>query len=104
MAKTVYDFLNHVENVDPYVENKGKVDRFIRGVIMAYDHNVRRTESAAEREQLSALEKAYKNYKADASIVNLYNMVQAYHVLTWYNPCVSFLWAVIAIYERDHNR
>lgn len=104
MAKTVYDFLNHVENVDPYVENKGKVDRFIRGVIMAYSHDVRRTGSAGERSQLNDLEQAYKAYKNDASIINFYNMVQAYHTITFYNPCVTFLWAVIAIYERDHNR
>lgn len=103
MAKIVYDFLNHVDHIDPYVENAGKVDRFIRGVIMAYDHNVRHTGSDAERSQLRDLEQAYKNYKHDANIVNLYNMVQAYHTITFYNPCVSFLWAVIAIYERDHR-
>lgn len=103
MAETIYDFLMLVDSVDPYRDNAGKVDRVFRAVIMAYDHDVRRTESDSERSQLRDLELAYKNYKSDAGIVNLYNMVQAYHVLTWYNPCVSFRWAIESIYEHDNR-
>ena len=103
MAKAIYDFLIHVAYCDPYRDNAGKVDRFVRAVITAYDHDVRRTESAGERSQLRALEKAYKNYKNDNSIINLYNVVEAYHVLTWHNPSVSYKWAIETIYEYDHR-
>lgn len=103
VAQTIGEFLIHVDNIDPYRDNVGKFDRVIRAVIMAYSHDVRRTESDGERSQLRDLEKAYKTYKNDASIINLFNVIQAYHVITWHNPCVSYRWAVESIYERDHR-
>lgn len=103
MAKTIYDFLIHVDSVDPFRENAGKVDRFVRAVIMAYDHDVRRTGSETDKAHLTALEKAYKAYKADNSIINLFNVIQAYHVITWYAPCVPYRWAIESIYEVDHR-
>lgn len=36
IAKTISDFINHVEQIDPYQEYAGKFDRVIRAVIMAY--------------------------------------------------------------------
>lgn len=106
IAKTISDFINHVEQVDPYQEYAGKFDRVIRAVIMAYEHDVRRTESDCERSRLSDLERAYKAYKTsdlDNAIINIYKLIQAYHVLTAYNPCVSYRWAIESIYERDHR-
>lgn len=104
IGQVIRDFTAHVDYIDPYRARAGRMDRVIRAVIVAYDHDVRRTESATEREQLSALEKAYRIYKADDSIINLYNVISAYNILTWYNPCVSYRWAIDVIYDMDHNR
>lgn len=107
VAKTISAFIDHVENIDPYRDYAGKFDRVIRAVITAYNHDVRRTGSDAERAQLNDLERAYKTYKTsdlDNVVINIYNVVKAYHVLTWHNPCVSYRWAIDVIYDMDHNR
>lgn len=108
VCHTVSNFLSHVQSVDPYTDNAGKLDRFVRAVIMAYDHDARRTGSDAERSQLNDLESAYKAYKAysvtdPSKVLRLYHVVKAYHVITSYNPTVSYKWAIDSIYDRDHR-
>lgn len=106
ITKVVNDFDDHIEKVDPYRDGfNDKFDRFVRAVITAYDHRVRRTECQCTKAHLQELANAYKAYKAgnQLSIINAYNIAKAYHMLTACDPCVPFHWAINLIYESDHK-
>lgn len=98
-------FIDHVQEIDPYEGyTSEKLDRVIRAVIIAYDHNVSRTRSSVDKAHLRALEKAYKAYKKTDNVSALYDMVNAYNVLVAYAPYyVSYQSAIDLVFEMDRG-